>query len=150
VVPKTLTGKAQDGSDVEIWQLWNRRQATKFNGVSYVVQRAAEAVYSAAGQQQTKELVSFYMENARIIREQLTAAGIQVYGGENAPYVWVKTPDGLTSWDFFDKLLNTCNIVGTPGSGFGAAGEGYFRISAFNSRDNVEEAMKRITEKFKA
>ena len=92
--------------------------------------------------------MSFYLENARIIREKLTAAGIDVYGGENAPYVWVKTPDGLTSWDFFDKLLKTCNIVGTPGSGFGAAGEGYFRISAFNSRENVEEAMKRISEKF--
>ncbi|MGB3790669.1 MAG: aminotransferase class I/II-fold pyridoxal phosphate-dependent enzyme, partial [Phormidesmis sp.] len=145
-----LKGKAKDGSDVEIWGLCNRRQSTKFNGVSYVVQRAAEAIYSEAGQQQTKELVSFYLENARIIREQLTAAGIQVYGGINAPYVWVKTPDGLTSWDFFDKLLNACNIVGTPGSGFGAAGESYFRISAFNSRENVEEAMKRITEKFKA
>jgi LL-diaminopimelate aminotransferase len=149
VVPKSLTGKAKDGSDVEIWQLWNRRQSTKFNGVSYIVQRAAEAVYSAAGKQQTQALVSFYLENARIVREQLTAAGIQVYGGVDAPYVWVKTPEGLTSWDFFDKLLNTCNIVGTPGSGFGAAGEGYFRISAFNSRDNVNEAMKRITEKFK-
>jgi LL-diaminopimelate aminotransferase len=90
------------------------------------------------------------MENAKIIREQLTAAGLSVYGGENAPYVWVKTPQGLSSWDFFDKLLQTCNVVGTPGSGFGAAGEGYFRISAFNSRENVEEAMRRITEKFKA
>jgi LL-diaminopimelate aminotransferase len=150
VVPKNLTGKAKDGSDVEIWPLWNRRQSTKFNGVSYIVQRAAEAVYSEAGKQQTQALVSFYLENARIVREQLMAAGIQVYGGVNAPYVWVKTPEGLTSWDFFDKLLNTCNIVGTPGSGFGSAGEGYFRISAFNSRDNVNEAMKRITEKFKA
>ncbi|MEL6553195.1 MAG: aminotransferase class I/II-fold pyridoxal phosphate-dependent enzyme, partial [Cyanobacteria bacterium J06621_11] len=150
VVPKSLKGKAKDGSDVELWGLWNRRQSTKFNGVSYVVQRAAEAVYSEAGQQQTKELVSFYLENARIVRDQLTAAGIDVYGGINAPYVWVKTPDGLSSWDFFDKLLNTCNIVGTPGAGFGAAGEGYFRISAFNSRENVEEAMKRISEKFTA
>ncbi len=150
VVPKNLMGKAKDGSDVEIWKLWNRRQSTKFNGVSYIVQRAAEAVYSAEGKQQTQTLVSFYLENARIVREQLIAAGIKVYGGVNAPYVWVKTPEGLTSWDFFDKLLNSCNIVGTPGSGFGAAGEGYFRISAFNSRDNVNEAMKRITEKFKA
>ncbi|MEB3336295.1 MAG: LL-diaminopimelate aminotransferase [Leptolyngbyaceae bacterium] len=149
VVPKTLTGKASDGSDVELWKLWNRRQSTKFNGVSYIVQRGAEAVYSEAGQAQTKALVSFYMENAQIIREQLTAAGLAVYGGINAPYVWVKTPNGLSSWDFFDKLLQTCNVVGTPGSGFGAAGEGYFRISAFNSRANVEEAMKRITEKFK-
>ncbi len=149
VVPKTLTAKAKDGSDVELWKLWNRRQATKFNGVSYIIQRAAEAVYSEAGKAQVKALIQFYMENAQIIREQLTAAGLSVYGGENAPYVWVKTPQGLSSWDFFDKLLQTCNVVGTPGSGFGAAGEGYFRISAFNSRENVEEAMRRITDKFK-
>lgn len=150
VVPKTLTAKAADGSDVELWKLWNRRQSTKFNGVSYIVQRGAEAVYSAAGQQQTQALVSFYLENAQIIREQLMAAGLAVYGGVNAPYVWVKTPNGLSSWDFFDKLLQTCNVVGTPGSGFGAAGEGYFRISAFNSRDAVNEAMQRITQTFKA
>ncbi len=149
VVPKTLKGKAADGSDVELWKLWNRRQSTKFNGVSYIVQRGAEAVYSEKGKSQIKELVNFYMENAKIIREKLTAAGIEVYGGVNAPYVWVKTPNGLSSWDFFDKLLHTCNVVGTPGSGFGAAGEGYFRISAFNSRENVEEAMKRIVENFK-
>ncbi|MCV3213321.1 LL-diaminopimelate aminotransferase [Plectonema radiosum NIES-515] len=149
VVPKTLKGKAADGSDVELWKLWNRRQSTKFNGVSYIVQRGAEAVYSEEGIAQTKALVNFYMDNAKIIREQLTAAGLQVYGGVNAPYVWVKTPNNLSSWDFFDKLLQTVNVVGTPGSGFGAAGEGYFRISAFNSRENVEEAMKRITEKFK-
>lgn len=149
VVPKTLTAKAADGSNVELWKLWNRRQSTKFNGVSYIVQRGAEAVYSESGQAQFKALVNFYLENAKIIRQQLTAAGIAVYGGVNAPYVWVKTPSGLSSWDFFDKLLHTCNVVGTPGSGFGAAGEGYFRISAFNSRDNVEEAMKRITDKFK-
>lgn len=148
VVPKTLTAKAADGSDVELWKLWNRRQSTKFNGVSYIVQRGAEAVYSEAGQAQTKALVNFYLENAKIIREQLTAAGLSVYGGVNAPYVWVKTPNGLSSWDFFDKLLNVCNVVGTPGSGFGAAGEGYFRISAFNSRENVIEAMNRITAKF--
>ena len=145
VVPKNLTGKAQDGSDVEIWKLWNRRQSTKFNGVSYIVQRGAEAVYSEAGQSQTKALIGFYLENAKIIREQLTSAGLQVYGGVNAPYVWVKTPNGLSSWDFFDKLLQNANVVGTPGSGFGAAGEGYFRISAFNSRENVNEAMSRIT-----
>ncbi|BAY16514.1 L,L-diaminopimelate aminotransferase [Anabaenopsis circularis NIES-21] len=149
VVPKTLKAKAADGSDVELWKLWNRRQSTKFNGVSYIVQRGAEAVYFEDGQAQTKALVSFYLENAKIIREKLTAAGLAVYGGVNAPYVWVQTPNSLSSWDFFDKLLHTCNVVGTPGSGFGAAGEGYFRISAFNSRENVEEAMKRITEKFK-
>jgi LL-diaminopimelate aminotransferase len=149
VVPKTLTAKAADGSDVELWKLWNRRQSTKFNGVSYIVQRGAEAVYSAEGQAQTKALVSFYLENAKIIREQMSAAGLQVYGGVNAPYVWVKTPGDVTSWDFFDKLLFNSNVVVTPGSGFGAAGEGYFRISAFNSRENVIEAMRRISEQFK-
>ena len=148
VVPQNLTAKTSDGSDIKLWQLWNRRQSTKFNGVSYIVQRGAEAVYSDAGQAQTKELINFYLENAKIIREQLTRVGIQVYGGVNAPYVWVKTPNQLSSWDFFDKLLHSTNVVGTPGSGFGAAGEGYFRISAFNSRKNVNEAMKRITEKF--
>ena len=149
VVPKTLTAKAADGSNVELWKLWNRRQSTKFNGVSYIIQRGAEAVYSEAGKAQIKALVSFYLENAKIIREELINAGLNVYGGVNAPYVWVQTPHGLSSWEFFDKLLETVNVVGTPGSGFGAAGEGYFRISAFNSRENVEEAMKRITAKFK-
>jgi len=149
VVPKTLTAKAADGSNVEIWKLWNRRQSTKFNGVSYIIQRGAEAVYSEAGQTQIKALVNFYLDNAKIIRQELTNAGLNVYGGVNAPYVWVQTPHGLSSWEFFDKLLETVNVVGTPGSGFGAAGEGYFRISAFNSRENVEEAMKRITAKFK-
>ena len=148
VVPKTLTAKAADGSNVELWKLWNRRQSTKFNGVSYIIQRGAEAVYSEAGQTQIKALVNFYLDNAKIIRQELTNAGLNVYGGVNAPYVWVKTPHGLSSWEFFDKLLETVNVVGTPGSGFGAAGEGYFRISAFNSRENVEEAMKRITAKF--
>ncbi|KST69399.1 LL-diaminopimelate aminotransferase [Mastigocoleus testarum] len=149
VVPKTLKGKASDGSDVEIWKLWNRRQSTKFNGVSYIVQRGAEAAYSDEGKSQIKQLINFYLENAKIICDKLTAAGLKVYGGVNAPYVWVKTPNNLSSWDFFDKLLHNTNVVGTPGSGFGAAGEGYFRISAFNSRQNVEEAMRRITENFK-
>ena len=150
VVPKSLTAKAKDGADIQIWQLWNRRQATKFNGVSYIVQRGAEAVYSEAGKAQVQALIDFYMENAKIIREQLALAGIEVYGGINAPYVWVKTPQGLSSWDFFDKLLHSVNVVGTPGAGFGAAGESYFRISAFNSRENVNEAMQRIVQKFKA
>ncbi|TBR56866.1 LL-diaminopimelate aminotransferase [Westiellopsis prolifica IICB1] len=149
VVPKTLKAKAADSSDVELWKLWSRRQSTKFNGVSYIIQHGAEAVYSEEGQAQIKALISFYLENAKIIREKLTAAGLLVYGGVNAPYIWVKTPNGLSSWDFFNYLLHICNIVGTPGSGFGAAGEGYFRISAFNSRENVEEAMQRIIEKFK-
>ena len=149
VVPKNLTAKASDGSDVALHKLWNRRQSTKFNGVSYLVQRGAEAVYSEAGQAQVKQLVGFYLENAKIIREKLAAAGLTVYGGVHAPYLWVKTPEGLSSWDFFDKLLQSANVVGTPGSGFGATGEGYFRISAFNSRENVEEAMKRITDNLK-
>jgi LL-diaminopimelate aminotransferase len=144
VVPKSLRGQAADGSWVDLWSLWYRRQSTKFNGVSYIVQRGAEAVYSEAGQAQVQGLVQFYLENARIIRQQLAEVGIQVYGGVNAPYVWVKTPDGLSSWEFFDKLLHTCHVVGTPGSGFGSAGEGYLRLSAFNSRTNVEEAMRRI------
>lgn len=149
VIPKTLKGKAADGSDVELWKLWNRRHSTKFNGVSYIVQRGAEAVYSEEGKAQVKRLIEFYLENAKIICSQLQAAGLTVYGGVNGPYVWVQTPTGLSSWDFFDKLLQNCNVVGTPGSGFGSAGEGYFRISSFNSRENVNEAMKRITEKFK-
>ncbi|MCG6156722.1 LL-diaminopimelate aminotransferase [Rubinisphaera margarita] len=144
VVPKTLTVKSSAGNDVSLHQLWNRRQSTKFNGVSYVIQKGAEAVYSEAGQQQVKELVSFYLENARLLREGLEKVGIEVYGGVNAPYVWLKTPDELGSWEFFDHLLEKAHLVGTPGSGFGAAGEGYFRLSAFNSRENVEEAVKRI------
>ena len=144
VVPKGLKGKADDGSEVELWGLWNRRQSTKFNGVSYIIQRGAEAVYSDAGKQEVKGLVSFYMENAAIIRRELSAAGIEVHGGEHAPYVWLKTPSGMDSWSFFDHLLQKANVVGTPGSGFGAAGEGYFRLSAFNSRRNVDEAMARI------
>lgn len=144
VVPRGLMGRAINGEKVEIWGLWNRRQCTKFNGVSYIVQRAAEAVYSSGGAAEVKALVAFYMENAAIIRNALSAAGLQVYGGEQAPYVWIKTPEGLDSWGFFDNLLSGANVVGTPGSGFGAAGEGYFRLSAFNSRANVEEAMARL------
>ncbi len=144
VMPRGLMGRAINGEKVEIWGLWNRRQCTKFNGVSYIVQRAAEAVYSSEGAAEVKALVAFYMENAAIIRNALSAAGLQVYGGEQAPYVWIKTPEGLDSWGFFDNLLSGANVVGTPGSGFGAAGEGYFRLSAFNSRANVEEAMARL------
>ena len=144
VVPKGLTGTSASGEEVELWGLWNRRQSTKFNGVSYIVQRGAEAVYSDAGQSEVNALISFYMENAAIIRRELTTAGLTIYGGEHAPYVWIKTPEGVDSWGFFDHLLNKANVVGTPGSGFGAAGEGYFRLSAFNSRENVNEAMARI------
>ena len=145
IIPKTLKGKTLKGEEIDLWSLWNRRQSTKFNGVSYIVQRGAEAVYSLEGQSQTKNLVSFYMENAAIIREKLNIAGYTVYGGENAPYVWIKSPNGMDSWEFFDFLLSKANIVGTPGRGFGVAGEGYFRLSAFNSRKIVEEAMQRIS-----
>jgi len=144
VVPRGLMGTSADGEKVELWGLWNRRQCTKFNGVSYIVQRGAEAVYSAEGQAQVQALIRFYMDNAAIIRRELAAAGIEVHGGEQAPYVWLKTPAGLDSWGFFDHLLQQAHVVGTPGSGFGAAGEGYFRLSAFNSRANVEEAMRRV------
>jgi LL-diaminopimelate aminotransferase len=143
VVPRSLCGTA-GGEQVELWGLWNRRQSTKFNGVSYIVQRGAEAVYSPEGQAQVRALVTFYMENAAIIRRELSAAGLAVYGGEQAPYVWLQTPEGLDSWGFFDHLLQRAHVVGTPGSGFGAAGEGYLRLSAFNSRANVEEAMRRV------
>ena len=143
VIPKSLKGKA-GAEEVDLWSLWNRRQSTKFNGVSYVVQRGAEAVYSEEGQKQIKKLVSFYMDNAQIIKSSLTDAGFDVFGATNAPYAWIKTPNNLSSWDFFDFLLEKVNVVGTPGSGFGAAGEGYFRLSAFNSRKNVETAMQRI------
>ncbi len=144
VVPRGLSGTTADGEAVELWGLWNRRQSTKFNGVSYIVQRGAEAVYSEAGRAQVKALTRFYMENAAIMRRELSAAGLEVYGGEHAPYVWLRTPAGLDSWAFFDRLLAEAHVVGTPGSGFGSAGEGYFRLSAFNSRLNVEEAMARI------
>ncbi len=144
VIPRSLKGLAANGTEVDLWTLWNRRQSTKFNGVSYIVQRGAEAVYSLSGQSQTEKLVSFYMENASIIRKELSSVGYKVFGGEHAPYVWVKAPKGQGSWQFFDFLLQNANVVGTPGSGFGTAGEGFFRLSAFNTRENVEEAMRRI------
>ncbi len=125
-------------------RLWNRRQTTKFNGVSYPVQKAAAAVYTDEGWRQTMETIGYYMGNARVIREGLKAAGFTVYGGVNAPYIWLKTPGKLSSWEFFDKLLTECHVVGTPGSGFGPSGEGFFRLSAFGSRDNVTEAVERI------
>jgi LL-diaminopimelate aminotransferase len=144
VVPKQLMGKAPDGSRTSIHALWNRRQSTKFNGASYVVQKGAAAAYSEQGLRETRGLIDFYMNNARLLREELTIAGLRVFGGMNAPYVWLKTPGTLSSWDFFDLLLQKANVVGTPGSGFGAAGEGYFRLSAFNSLENVREALERI------
>ncbi len=144
VVPKSIEGVGANKEKIDLWSLWNRRQSTKFNGVNYVVQRGAEAVYSDAGKIEVKNLISFYMENASIIRSNLESAGYTVFGGRNAPYVWIKVPNQMDSWEFFDLLLESANIVGTPGSGFGLAGEGYFRLSAFNSRENVEKAMNRI------
>jgi LL-diaminopimelate aminotransferase len=144
VVPKGVTAETESGERVPLNALWNRRHTTKFNGVSYPVQRAAAAVYGSDGRRQTGEIIRFYMENARLIREGLTRAGLTVYGGVNAPYIWLRTPSGLSSWEFFDRLLGTAHVVGTPGSGFGPSGEGYFRLSAFNSRENVEEAIERI------
>ena len=149
IVPKTVFGRAVSGEKVDFHRLWNRRHTTKFNGVSYVVQRAAEATHSPEGKKQVRSVIDFYMTNARIIRESLAALGLKVYGGVNAPYIWLKTPGNAKSWEFFDKLLSEANVVGTPGSGFGASGEGYFRISAFNSRANVEEAMERFKTKLR-
>ena len=144
IIPKTVKGRAADGSLVPFNKLWNRRHTTKFNGTAYIVQRGAAAIYTEEGQKQVKELVSYYMENARIIREGLKAIGIKAYGGVNAPYIWLKTPDNMSSWDFFDKLLHEVNIVGTPGAGFGPCGEGYFRLTAFGSHENTERAVARF------
>lgn len=144
VVPKELKAYTKTGEEVSLNSLWNRRHGTKFNGVSYPVQRAAEAVYSEEGQKQIKENIAYYMNNAKIIKEGLKSAGYTVYGGINAPYIWLKVPDGLTSWEFFDKLLTEANIVGTPGVGFGPSGEGYFRLTAFGTKENTEEAIERI------
>jgi LL-diaminopimelate aminotransferase len=144
VVPEELTALTADGQRVSLNGLWNRRQSTKFNGVSYPVQKAAAAVYSEEGWAQVKQTIDYYLENARLIREGLQAAGLTVYGGVNAPYIWLKAPAGLSSWDFFDKLLSECHVVGTPGSGFGPSGEGFFRLSAFGDRADVLEAIERI------
>ncbi len=144
VIPKSIVGKDSNGEEVNLWSLWNRRQSTKFNGVNYIVQRGAEAVFSTQGKIEVKNLINFYMNNAEIMRNKLKLAGFKVFGGENAPYVWIKVPDQMSSWDFFDYLLDKANVVGTPGSGFGLAGEGYFRLSAFNSLANVNDAMERI------
>jgi LL-diaminopimelate aminotransferase len=144
VVPKELQGRTARGEPSSLHALWFRRQSTKFNGVPYVVQRGAAASYTDAGRKEVRTAVDFYMENARIIRDGLRAAGFQVYGGENAPYIWVKTPPGLDSWALFDRLLTEAHVVGTPGVGFGPSGEGYFRFTAFGRRDQTEEAVERI------
>ena len=144
VIPHEVCGIGQHGEKVALNDLWKRRMATKFNGVSYPVQRGAAAVYTPEGQAQIKAVIADYMENARIIRDSLTAKGFTVFGGTDAPYIWLKTPDGMDSWTFFDKLLDECHIVGTPGAGFGPSGEGYFRLTAFNTREKTMQAMERV------
>ena len=144
VIPNELVAYDSEGKAYQVKTLWNRRQSTKFNGVSYPVQKAAAAIYTEEGKKEVEEVIAYYLENAKIMRESLAEIGYEVYGGVNAPYVWVKTKNDMTSWDFFDKVLNEANLVGTPGSGFGPAGEGYFRFSAFADRENVLEAMERV------
>lgn len=144
VVPKSLLCQTDTGERKPLHPLWNRRFSTKFNGVSYVTQRGAEALYSDEGKKEVAALIKHYMGNAEILREAVASTGLTVFGGVNAPYIWVKGPEGMTSWEIFDKVLNEANVVITPGSGFGGAGEGYFRISAFNSREKAEEAAKRV------
>lgn len=145
VVPKEVMGYTEEGEPYPLNTLWNRRQTTKFNGVSYPVQIAATATYSKEGKEQIREIIDYYMENAKIIKESLEGLGLEVYGGVNSPYIWVKTPNGMDSWAFFDLLLNEANVVGTPGSGFGPNGEGYLRLTAFNTLENTKEAMERIS-----
>lgn len=144
VVPKEVKGLAKNGEEISLNKLWNRRTCTKFNGVPYITQRAVEAIYTEEGKKQVKENINYYLENAKIIRQGLQEVGFNVYGGVNSPYIWLKIPEGMTSWEFFDKLLEEANVVGTPGSGFGPHGEGYFRLTAFNTRKNTIEAIERI------
>lgn len=144
VIPKTVMAKTEDGQSVSLHTLWNRRHTTKFNGVPYIIQRGAEAVYSPRGQAETKALVDYYLNNARIIRNGLESAGYEVSGGVNSPYVWLKTPGNMTSWEFFDALLEKVGVVGTPGSGFGPSGEGYFRLTGFGTEEKTIEAIERI------
>lgn len=149
VVPKELVGYTENGQEISLHSLWNRRHGTKFNGVSYPIQRAAEAVYSEEGQKEIKENIEYYLENAKTIKNGLKEAGFTVFGGVNSPYVWLKVPDGMTSWEFFDKLLKEANVVGTPGVGFGPSGEGYFRLTGFGTKENTAEAVERIKKLWK-
>ncbi len=144
VVPKQLKAYTKDQTAIDVHTIWNRRHCTKFNGVSFVTQAAAAAIYSPQGKKQIRQIIDIYMNNAAVIRESLTKLGYEVYGGVNAPYIWLKTPKDTTSWEFFDTLLQKANVVGAPGAGFGAAGEGYFRLTAFAQPSNVIEAMKRL------
>lgn len=144
VVPKELMGYTKKGEKVSINKLWRRRQCTKFNGVSYITQKGAEAIYSEEGQKEIRENISYYLENAKIIRKGLQEAGFEVYGGVNAPYIWLKVPEGFDAWSFFDELLEKAGVVGTPGVGFGKCGEGFLRLTAFGDRDDTKEAIERI------
>ncbi len=144
VVPKELTAATIEGERVPLNQLWNRRQCTKFNGTSYITQRGAEAIYTPQGREQIKANIDYYMQNARTMKAELEASGLKVYGGVNAPYIWLKTPDGIGSWRFFEQMLYEANVVGTPGVGFGPSGEGYLRLTAFGSHEDCVEAMRRI------
>lgn len=144
VVPKILVGLGDDGKEVSLHSLWLRRQSTKFNGASYIIQRGAEALYSEAGRKQVRETVDYYMRNSRLLLEGVRSAGLKAFGGENSPYVWIKTPDGMDSWQFFDRMLAELHIAGTPGVGFGPSGEGYFRLTAFNTYENTLKAVERI------
>ena len=144
VVPKEVTAATLTGERIPLHTLWQRRQSTKFNGVSYISQRAAEATYSPEGREQVRQAVGYYMENARIMREQLTRLGLSVYGGEDAPYLWVQTPGGESSWRFFEQMLYNAHVVCTPGVGFGPSGEGYVRFTAFGSREDCQEALGRL------
>lgn len=144
VVPEEVKAMTASGEQVALNHLWNRRQCTKFNGTSYITQRGAEAIYTAEGQAEIKETIAYYMENARLMREGLLSAGFTLYGGVNAPYIWVKAPEGLDSWSFFEMLLHEVNVVGTPGVGFGPSGEGFLRLTAFGKREDCQEAMSRI------
>lgn len=146
VVPETVRARDAEGKSVALKPLWNRRQTTKYNGCPYIVQRAAEAVYTPQGRREVRENVDYYMKNAATVRRGLQAAGLEVYGGVNAPYIWLKTPGGMDSWAFFEVLLHGLGIVGTPGVGFGPSGEGYFRLTAFGSHENTAKAMRRIAE----
>ena len=145
VVPRELKGRASDGSLVALNPLWRRRQTTKFNGASYLSQRGAVALYTPAGEAQVRETIDYYLGNARVILDGLRGAGYECFGGVDSPYIWLRTPDGIGSWEFFDRLLHGCRVVGTPGCGFGPSGEGYLRLTAFNTRENTVRAVERIT-----
>ena len=144
VVPNALVRKTEDGREMELNKMWLRRQTTKFNGVPYIVQRGAEAVFSEVGMAQCRENIAYYMENARIIKEGFEKIGVTCYGGVNSPYIWLKCPNGMSSWEFFDFMLEKLAVVGTPGAGFGKMGEGYFRLTGFGSRENTIEAVERV------